>query len=67
MVVVGPDELVKDSCQTNKAQEKYWLCCGSHNPKHSDKSCHEAASGYPQYVRYGTAEEHRKYLRNLYG
>lgn len=41
----------------------YWLCCGSRNPQHNDKTCLEARAGYPERVRFGTANEHSAWSR----
>lgn len=42
--------------------QKYWLCCGSLDPMHSDKrgeSCIEAKSGHPERCKFGTVEENK--------
>lgn len=42
-------------------QIRYWLCCGSRDPQHSDcraRRCIEAELGYPEHCRFGTKREH---------
>jgi len=36
----------------------YWLCCGSTIYPHGAETCHEAKTGHPERVRYGTLKEH---------
>lgn len=48
-------------------KQKYWLCCGSTDPMHSDKrgnSCYEAKAGHPDRCRFGTVEDHGKWGRD---
>lgn len=43
----------------------YWLCCGSLKYPHGEKTCHEAQSGHPERVRYGTAKEHSEWQMEM--
>lgn len=43
--------------------ERYWLCCGSRNPAHNDRTCLEARAGYPDRMRFGTPDEHSAWSR----
>lgn len=42
---------------------RYWLCCGSQDPSHRDRSCMEAKMGHPERCRFGTAAEHSEWQR----
>lgn len=44
----------------------YWLCCGSRNATHGDKSCHEAEMGHPERVRWGTVKQHSQWQKQYY-
>jgi hypothetical protein len=40
---------------------KYWLCCGSRDPMHSDdraRGCIESLIGHPERCEFGTRDDH---------
>jgi hypothetical protein len=52
------------SKQTLESGQKYWLCCGSTDIRHSYK-CAEAAQGHVDRCRFGTAKEHSDWQLSL--
>lgn len=46
----------------------YWLCCGDISLGHDKRingECTEARRGFPQHCRFGTAEEHAQWSRQI--
>lgn len=45
----------------NVDDERFWLCCGSRHPVTHFQKCFVVQRSYPERMRYGALEEHKRW------